>query len=72
MAGKPRKDRSTIADKHVGLRLTNEEFEMLWAVVEATNQRMYEAGYPPAMTATSMLRMLVQHEAVRLGILKRR
>ncbi len=72
MAGKPREDRSSVASKHLGLRLTDDEFQLLRAVVDATNERMREAGLPPLMTGTSLVKMLVEQEARRLGVLPER
>ncbi len=70
MTGKPRENRSTVATKSVGLRLTEGEFALLWAVVESTNQRLRKQGMPAYMTGSRLIKMLVEREAERLGVLE--
>lgn len=70
MAGKPRKDRTTIAGHHLGLRLNDAEHETLMAVVTEMNRRMRTDGYPGTVSATALVRMLIQQKAIELGILK--
>ena len=64
MARPPNKDRSTVRDTQLALRLTQRELAELEAHVEEMNRRAHDAGFPTVMTLSSLVRLWIQE---RLG-----
>jgi hypothetical protein len=68
MPGKPREDRATIRDHHLGLRLSATEAGLLEALVRHVNAKLRAGGLPGICTQTALVVMLITQEAERANL----
>jgi hypothetical protein len=68
MSGKPRKDRTTIASHHLGLRLTGRQHDLLTACVRHMSEKLRAEGVPAYVSASGLVTWLIEQEAKRLGV----